>query len=151
MYDNFANLISRKLLAADIDQLIAIERQSFSQPWSKEAYLQEFANPNCHFFGIFADETLLAYGGYWFILDEAHIANIAVNPDYRRVGMGELIMKYLITDCLSRGGKRMTLEVRRSNQPAISLYQKLGFVAAGYRPRYYTNNNEDALIMWLEI
>ena len=151
MEEKFANLIIRQLLETDINQVTEIEQQAFSQPWSREAYLQEFTNPIGHFFGIFADDTLLAYGGYWLILDEAHIANIAVNPRYRRVGMGELMMKYLITDCLSHRCERMTLEVRRSNTAAIRLYHKLGFVAAGYRPGYYNDNNEDALIMWLEI
>ena len=151
-FEKMANLHIRRLTAEDLDAVMDIEEHSFSQCWSRGAYEHEFTdNPIGHFFGLFADDSLLAYGGYWQIMDEGHIANIAVAEKYRRAGLGETLTRYLMADCQSNGGKRMTLEVRRGNSGAIRLYQKLGFVGAGYRPGYYTNNQEDALIMWVEL
>ncbi|MEG1537566.1 MAG: ribosomal protein S18-alanine N-acetyltransferase [Clostridiales bacterium] len=150
--ERMANLQVRILTPEDLDQVMKIEEASFNQSWSREAYSHEFTdNPIGHFFGLFADETLLAYGGYWQIMDEGHIANCAVAEKYRRGGLGEVLMRYLMNNCLADGGKRMTLEVRRSNEGAIKLYNKLGFVGAGYRPGYYSDNQEDALIMWVEL
>ena len=93
---------------------------------------------------------LIAYAGCWQILEEVHITNIAVSPEYRRQKIGERLLRQIIDDCYKNKAKYITLEVRVSNNPAISLYEKYGFKSLGVRKGYYQNNNEDALIMWTE-
>jgi len=94
------------------------------------------------------DNRIIGYGGMWLVLDEAHVTNVAVHPDYRRKGVGRRIMETLINEAVRLGKERMTLEVRVSNTPAINLYKSLGFEEGGIRKGYYSNNREDALIMW---
>lgn len=142
----------RRLGPADLEAVLEIENCSFSMPWSREAYENELTRDHlAHFIGCFCQERLLAFAGYWLLLDEGHIANVAVHPDFRRRGLGELIMVHLITLCKSQGGRKMTLEVRRSNVSARNIYSRLGFEESGFRPGYYSDNNEDALIMWADI
>jgi [ribosomal protein S18]-alanine N-acetyltransferase len=93
---------------------------------------------------------VVGYGGLWMMVDEAHVTSVAVRPDFRGRGLGELLMLTLFEVALRLGARWMTLEVRVSNQVARHLYAKLGFREAGIRPRYYTDNNEDAVIMWSE-
>jgi len=107
--------------------------------------------------GIFESEKdeaqvglLIGYAGLWAIEDEGHITNVAVHPDYRRMHLGSILVDMLIAQTRLEGLKRFTLEVRVSNQAAIALYEKFGFVSAGIRKGYYEDNNEDAMIMWLE-
>jgi ribosomal-protein-alanine N-acetyltransferase len=93
---------------------------------------------------------VVGYGGLWLMVDEAHVTSIAVRPDFRGRGLGELVMLTLFEIAVRLGARWVTLEVRVSNQVARRLYTKLGFREAGIRPRYYTDNNEDAVIMWSE-
>jgi ribosomal-protein-alanine N-acetyltransferase len=93
-------------------------------------------------------ETVVGYGGMWFIIDEAHVTNIAVHPDYRQRKIGEMIVQEMIKTAKENGINGMTLEVRVSNTAAINLYKKLGFVDYGIRKGYYADTGEDALIMW---
>jgi ribosomal-protein-alanine N-acetyltransferase len=93
---------------------------------------------------------LIGYGGIWFAVDEAHITTIAVSPRYRGRGIGELLLNGLIDHAFDGGATMLTLEVRMSNTVAQNLYRKYGFQAAGTRKRYYTDNGEDALIMWTD-
>lgn len=142
----------RRLHLADADAVLHLDQLSFSRPWSREAYLEELGeNQLARYIGFFAGERLIAFAGYWLIVDEAHIVNVAVHPDYRRQGWGELLMRRLITLCLSEGAARMTLEVRRQNQAGCRLYGKLGFKTEGLRPGYYDEPPDDALIMWLDL
>ena len=96
------------------------------------------------------DGECVAYAGMWFVLDEAHVTNIAVRPDRLGLGYGKAITKALVQLAADSGMTWMTLECRRSNLIAQSIYRKLGFVDVGYRKRYYADNNEDALLMALE-
>lgn len=142
----------RPLTVDDAAEMSHIERLSFSRPTSKEAYTNELANnERAYYFGLFDGEQLIAFGGYWLILDEGHIINIAVHPAYRRQGYGELMMRQIIVACMAQGCKKMTLEVRKHNTPAQYLYQKLGFVKSGIRPQYYDDPKDDAVIMWLDM
>lgn len=141
----------RPLTVEDVPEMAHIERLSFSRPTSSEAYTNELTNNRqAFYFGIFIGEQLIAFGGYWLILDEAHIINIAVHPAYRRQGYGELLMRRTIVAALAQGAKKMTLEVRKHNTPAQYLYLKLGFAKAGIRPQYYDDPKDDAVIMWLD-
>jgi ribosomal-protein-alanine N-acetyltransferase len=97
------------------------------------------------------DGDVIGYGGMWTIMDEAHVTNIAVRAGYRGQGLGEKLMTELQRTAVFFGAARMTLEVRVSNEIAQRLYRKLGFEPAGIRPGYYSDNQEDALIMWAEL
>lgn len=141
----------RPMTAADIDEVLEIERLCFPTPWSREAFRIEIEQNRCaHYFVAVCQDKIVGYGGMWVIIDEAHITNVAVHPSYRGRGIGEAIMRSLIEAAISLGAVRMTLEVRVSNKIAQNLYEKLGFRAVGIRKRYYSNNDEDALIMWNE-
>lgn len=132
-----------------IDEVYEIEKLCFTVPWSKEAFILEIDKNCCaRYFMAKVGDVAAAYGGMWVILDEAHITNIAVHPDYRRLGIGRDILLALMADASKSGIRNMTLEVRVSNDPAINLYKKLGFVEEGIRKGYYADNNEDAIIMW---
>lgn len=130
----------------DVNALCALEEICFTSPWSKEAFMGEFDNGVARYFGLFLGEELAGYIGVWLVLDEGHITNVAVAPQWRRQGYGEKLLKHLITFCASMGIVWMTLEVRRSNETAQRLYRKCGFFDVGYRKRYY-EGKEDALLM----
>ena len=96
------------------------------------------------------DPPVVGYGGVWLMVDEAHVTSVAVRPEFRGRGLGQLLMLALFDIALIKQARWLTLEVRISNKGAQELYKKLGFREAGVRPRYYTDNNEDAVIMWSE-
>jgi ribosomal-protein-alanine N-acetyltransferase len=146
------NLIATSMSMADIDDVVEIERLSFATPWSRDAFEDELARNNMASYLVVRDEhgRAVAYGGQWVILDEAHITNIAVHPDFRRRGIGHKLMVALMCQALARGARRMTLEVRVSNLAAQALYAQLGFRPSGVRRGYYMDTGEDALVMWLD-
>ena len=132
-----------------IDQMMVIERSSFSHPWSKDSYLHDLnENQLSCYLGVFASEQLIGYAGVWIVLEEGYISNIAIHPDWRRQGAGETLVTALISQCRALGCSAVTLEVRESNLAAIQLYEKLGFRQEGRRPHYY-DDGEAALLYWL--
>lgn len=133
----------------DIDEVLEVEAQCFKTPWSKNAFEMELKNMTARYVVAKEDGVVIGYGGIWLIIDEGHITNIAVRENHRGKNVGSRILSALIDICKSRDISSMTLEVRVSNEPAKKLYAKYGFKEAGIRPRYYTDNNEDAMIMWL--
>ncbi len=136
----------------DIAQVYELEKLCFTLPWSQESFYTELTqNLFARYLVIEMDNRIISYGGMWIIVDEAHVTNVAVHPDYRGHKLGELMMRQLME--LARGlhAVRMTLEVRPSNAVARALYQKLGFVDTAVRPGYYSDNNEDAIIMWADL
>jgi len=136
----------------DIDSVMEVEENSFTLPWPRQAFVNELRNNKfAHYLAARVDGRVIAYGGMWFILDEAHITNIAVHPDFREKGIGTSLLKRMIGYGISKGIEKFTLEVRASNQKAINLYRKEGFTECGVRKRYYSDTNEDALIMWLKL
>lgn len=142
----------RKMTLEDVDRILEIEHLSFTLPWSREAFQMELtSNHFAHYLVVERDGLVIAYGGMWVIIDEAHITNIAVHPDFRGRRLGDRLMRELIARSLVHGAERMTLEVRVSNTVAQRLYEKLGFESHGIRKGYYTDNNEDAMIMWAEL
>ncbi len=132
-----------------LEEIDLIEKDSFKEPWSKEAYEKEITNPLATYRVITVNDEVVAYGGFWKIVDEGDINNIAVKKEFRGKGYGRMLMNALINEAKKQQIKAMTLEVRVSNINAISLYKKLGFTEAGIRKKYYPDF-EDALIMWLE-
>lgn len=138
-----------KLKESFLKEIDLIEQDSFKEPWSKEAYEKEILNSLANYRVITVNDEVVAYGGFWKIIDEADINNIAVKKEHRGKGFGKMLMNALIEDAKKQNIKAMTLEVRVTNKSAIALYKKLGFKEAGIRKNYYSDK-EDALIMWLE-
>jgi ribosomal-protein-alanine N-acetyltransferase len=148
----YARLEYRLMNLMDIPTIAQIEKESFSAPWSEEAFRTELTqNLFAKYMIMEQDGVILGYGGMWLIVDEAHITNIAVREAYRGQGLGEKLMRELMRTALFLGSQRMTLEVRVSNERAQSLYRKMGFYPAGLRQGYYSDNREDALIMWADL
>lgn len=136
----------------DVESVVALEAKAYGEHhWSKDSFYNELSNELAKYFSVFNENNeLIAYCGSWHILEEAHITNIAVSPEYRRMHIGEALLKTVIDECYKNMVKYITLEVRAGNTPAIGLYEKYGFKSLGLRKGYYQDNNEDALIMWTE-
>lgn len=134
---------------ADIDSVLSIEHLCFPTPWSRFAFQTELTENHfaLYIVGKVAGR-IVAYAGTWIILDEAHITNVAVHPDWQGKGLGRDMLLALLACTKTRGATRATLEVRRHNPQAQQLYLKYGFTFQGVRPGYYTDTDEDALIMW---
>jgi len=132
-----------------IPAILEIEKKSQGAPWSEKSFTNELENPHSYFLVALENQAVIGYGGVWLIQDEAHVTTITVNQDQRRKGIGKRLMHELIKGSLERKANCMTLEVRVSNEPAIKLYDSLGFARAAVRKNYYPDNQEDAYIMWL--
>jgi len=133
---------------ADLPSIHAIEQASFSAPWPANAYRSELeANRLASYLVAKVDDAIVGYGGMWLMVDEAHITTFAIHPDWRRQRIGERLLLEFVDVSIARYAREMTLEVRLSNLPARRLYEKFGFRPVGVRPRYYSDDGEDALIM----
>ena len=132
----------------DIPAVHEIERASFTAPWPSYAFRQELEGNRLARYLVARDgERIVGYAGLWQMVDEAHVTTFAVAPEYRQQGVGQHMLLELLRIAETVGASVATLEVRVSNMPARRLYEKYGFRPVGVRPRYYTDNNEDALIM----
>jgi len=142
----------RTIREADVGQIHEIETLCFAMPWSEESILHDIRENVVARWLVLDDGegNVLAYAGMWFVLDEAHVCNVAVHPEHRRKGYGRKIFTALCDMAKANSMQLMTLEVRRSNLPAQALYHACGFLDVGYRKRYYEDNKEDALIMFRE-
>lgn len=143
------NVIVRLMTEEDIDQVTEISSLSFSHSWSRKSYEQELQNSLAKYFVAEIDNKVIGFVGTWLIVDESHITNVAVHPDYRKNGIASKLIDAMISYCKEHGCIAYTLEVRAGNIPAISLYKKHGFKQDGIRKGYYQDNNEDAILMWL--
>ncbi|HEY3315918.1 MAG TPA: ribosomal protein S18-alanine N-acetyltransferase [Bacillota bacterium] len=133
----------------DLEDVMEVERASFSSPWSRQAFVRELTdNVYAHYIVARVSARVMGYAGMWLVMGEAHVTNIAIHPDFRGRGFGERLLRRLMEEAVTGHANRMTLEVRKTNQVARRLYDKLGFSAQGLRKRYYTDTNEDAIIMW---
>lgn len=145
----------RRMNLEDLEQVVAIDQSSFSLPWPAHSYRYELLeNPVSRQWVAEAQidgETPKVIGMIvvWLIMDEVHIATIAIHPDYRGRGIGRQMLFTALRECTAQGAASATLEVREHNHLAIDLYRKLGFVVVGHRKRYYMDTNEDAVLMTL--
>ncbi len=135
-----------------LDDVLKVEELAYGEHhWTRDSFVNEIKNKissyNCV---VDSNNNLAGYMGFWKIIDEAHVTNLAVHPDYRGKGVAKILLLNALSECYSEKIKYMTLEVRVSNISAIKLYEKFGFKSLGHRKNYYQNNNEDALIMWSE-
>lgn len=136
----------------DIEQVLAIEHASFAIPWSYDSFYNEVKNnPFACYLVIELDEKVIGYCGVWVVYDNASITNIAVLPEFRGHQYGKAMLQRAISLAQEKGADSISLEVRISNLVAKGLYEGLGFQSGGIRKGYYTDNNEDALVMWRKI
>jgi len=143
----------RKMTKHDIDGVIAIEILAFKMPWPRSAFEEELGNNELAFYLVLTDENnklapIIGYVGMWKIIDEAHVTNVAIAPKYQNQGWGSILLAELIWQAKEMGADKMTLEVRESNNAARHLYEKFNFKVEGVRKGYYSDTNENALIMW---
>jgi ribosomal-protein-alanine N-acetyltransferase len=132
----------------DLAAVQEIERLSFTTPWPSYALEQELTgNRLARYVVARLGDTVVGYAGVWLMVDDAHITTFGVHPDWRRRGIGQQLLLAVADLARQIGARRLTLEVRASNQAAQRLYERFGFDIVGRRPRYYTDNAEDALIM----
>jgi ribosomal-protein-alanine N-acetyltransferase len=135
----------------DIDGVQNVERSSFPAPWPANAFRHELTqNKNARYIVAREGERIVGYAGVWLMVDEAHITTFAVLPEHRRRRIGERMLQRLFEIAEEMGAEWLTLEVRVSNIGAQRLYEKYGFRRSGVRRRYYSDNSEDALIMWTD-
>jgi [ribosomal protein S18]-alanine N-acetyltransferase len=149
-------IVVRGMREEDLGQVLTIEKISFSLPWPEKAYRYELLeNPNSLLWvaeAIHSDGSVTIIGSIviWIILDELHIATLAIHPNYRGMGCAKSLINTALREGIEHGGEMATLEVRAGNTAAQSLYKRFGFEKVGRRRRYYRDNNEDAIIMTLE-
>ena len=133
----------------DIEDILIVENLCFTVPWSKESFTQELLNRELtRYVCARVENRAIAYAGMWKICDEGHITNVAVHPEYQKKGIGGKLICHLINIAQKEKIKKMTLEVRKSNTAAQKLYLKYGFEIKRVRKGYYSDNKEDAIIMW---
>lgn len=138
--------------ARDLDGVMAIEEDSFTNPWTRQMLEWDLRNSDVTrvYVARTANGLVAAFCSCWLVFDELHIHSLAVRRDHRRQGLATTLIRHVLRDAARQGAAKATLEVRRSNEPALKLYEKLGFSLSGTRPNYYTQPEEDALILWLD-
>jgi len=143
----------RPAVVEDLNQILAIEREAYKSAWTYEGFLSEIEKPYAQFLVLTDDESdsvILGYVIFWVIDHQGRILNIAVNPKFRKKGFGDKILRFVTNQSLSEGAESIELEVRVSNEPAIQLYQKLGYFVEYLRKRFYSDG-EDAYLMRLNL
>lgn len=147
-----SNIVFREMTYLDIEEVAVIERKSFTLPWTTDIYEKELLeNSYAHYYVVEKDDKIIGFCGTWIVIDEAQITNIAILPDYRGNSYGVGLFQYIINQVIANGAKTLSLEVRVSNIIAQKLYRRFGLKPAGIRKKYYTDNNEDAMVMWVNL
>ena len=136
-----------KMNSSHVPQIARLEEICFSEPWSEKSIASELENTLSLWLVALDGETVAGYIGSQTVMDETDMMNVAVHPEYRRQGIGEALVMALIRQLQQTGSRNLSLEVRTSNVSARNLYEKLGFIQVGKRPRYYRNPREDAYIL----
>ena len=145
------NIVIRPMTIDDVDGVFEVEKNCFEHYWSKGEFEKEMKNDVARYLVADIDGKIVGYVGIWFVAGEGHITNVAVHSDYRGQKIGDILIKHLVKICKDNNIFAMTLEVRVSNIVAQNLYKKYGFKLAGIRKEYYSDNKEDAMIMWNDI
>jgi ribosomal-protein-alanine N-acetyltransferase len=148
-----AGLEFQRLTASDdLAQVLDIDRESFSTPWSREMYERDLEHAHAYLIvARRAGGTAAGYCSFWLVIDEVHINNVAVRKSYRRQGIGRALVDHVLELGQALGARSATLEVRSANVAARDLYASAGFRERGIRRRYYSNPEDDAVVMWAEI
>lgn len=145
-----ADILVRFMDVSDLDQVLALEAKCFTTPWTRDAFYSELVKNQFAYYTVAVSKgEVIAYCGLWVVIDDGHITNIAVDPEWRRQGVGEKLLKGSLELAVKLGAERLSLEVRLSNTAAQNLYRKYGFQNGGIRRNYYTDTQEDAQVMWV--
>lgn len=139
--------IIRKMTERDLDEVMIIEHESFSLPWSRQSYESELKNQFANYLICDIEGEIAAYIGIWVVFEEAHITNVAVRKKHRSEGLGKAIMLAAEKIANEKKAMRIMLEVRPSNTVARKMYSELGYMETGLRKHYYADNQEDAILM----
>ncbi|RKQ28325.1 ribosomal protein S18-alanine N-acetyltransferase [Oceanobacillus halophilus] len=147
-----AEIVIRDMELKDVNQVMEVEKASFTTPWTTDVFYQEIVdNAHAHYYVLEVNEKIVGYVGMWIVIDDAQITNIAIMPDYRGCKLGEKLFGFVMQMLTNIGVKRLSLEVRVSNIVAQKLYRKFGLVPGGIRKNYYTDSGEDAMVMWVNL
>ncbi len=142
------DLVIAPMRTKDLSGVLRIEQASFDVPWSRRLFVEELSQRNSRIYRVaWLGREIVAFGGLMLVDDEAHVNNIAVQPERTGQGIGHALLADLTRRALEHGARHLTLEVRSDNEPALALYNRFGFAPVGVRPRYYPGG-EDALVMW---
>jgi len=144
---NAAELRFERIAEAHLKEILEIEQEAYPEPWTEGMFQEEIDHSRSEFVVLKFGEELVGYGGYWPLIDEAHITSVTIRDSYRRQGLGRRLLQHILDTAMRNGILSATLEVRESNIRARNLYESLGFAVTGRRRRYYPSTNEDALIM----
>lgn len=147
-----SNEVIRRMVEEDMENILHIEQECFATPWSKEAFFHElYDNPYAYYFVMEVEGQVIGYCGLWVIIDEAHVTNIAILPSFRGHSFGKKLFSVVLEAARTIGAIQLSLEVRVSNVVAQKLYRSFGLVPGGIRKNYYTDNQEDAVVMWVKL
>lgn len=142
----------REMVLEDIEEVLEVETATFTMPWTKDVFNQEIVeNKYAHYYVLVFERKIVGYVGLWIVMDDAQITNIAILPDFRGKKLGERLFRFAVQQAIQMGAKRLSLEVRVSNIIAQRMYRKFGLVPGGIRKNYYTDNQEDAIVMWVNL
>ena len=142
-------IATRELSASDLKVVQAIEQESFHDSWAVESWLAELNSSITKYIVLEQEGIIKGFAGFWLIAGEAQVTRVAVAKDERGTGLGKILTEALVAAAWQEGAEAVTLEVRKSNLTAQTVYAKTGFTVSGVRPNYYEDNREDAIIMWL--
>lgn len=140
-----------RIATRHLSQVTAIEVEAYLEPWTENMFRQEIYNGSSHFYVGLMGDVVVAYGGFWLVLDEAHITSVTVRDTHRGLGLGRQLMEFIMEAAARVNARHATLEVRASNHRAQNLYRSMGFKEVYVRKGYYAKNHEDALVMMCEI
>ena len=142
-------IVTREMSAADLKAVQAIEQESFHDSWAVESWVAELNSSIAKYIVLEQEGIIKGFAGFWLIAGEAQVTRVAVAKDARGQGLGKILTAALIAAAWKDGAEAVTLEVRKSNIAAQTVYTQTGFTVSGVRPHYYEDNKEDAIIMWL--
>ena len=142
-------IVTREMSVADLKAVQAIEQESFHDSWAVESWLAELNSSLANYIVLEQDGIIKGFAGFWLIAGEAQVTRVAVAKDERGKGLGRILTEALIDAAWQENAEAVTLEVRKSNIAAQTVYEQTGFTVSGVRPNYYVDNKEDAIIMWL--
>ncbi|WP_373895193.1 ribosomal protein S18-alanine N-acetyltransferase [Virgibacillus natechei] len=147
-----SEMVIRKMELTDVDEVMEVERATFAAPWPTDIFYQEILdNEHAFYFVMKLDDKAIGYIGTWIVIDDMQITNIAIHPAYRGYKFGEMLFKYIFQYAIKLGVARLSLEVRKSNIVAQKMYRKFGLVPGGIRKNYYADDQEDAIVMWVNL
>jgi [ribosomal protein S18]-alanine N-acetyltransferase len=144
------SLVIRPMAVRDVEAVGEVDRRCFRTPWSDRAFLTELGNRAALYFVAERNGRVIGFAGSWLVMDELHVTTVGVDPEERGRGVGDRLVGALLAEAVRRGARRSSLEVRRSGVAAQNLYAKWGFAPVWTRKNYYTEEHEDAIVMWIE-